>query len=395
MSTPIPNYSGACISNVVPAIALSLAKNRDGAGWPSLDYVSSKIQSSGSVMDISDCNWVPKVVCEANQVVLFVIDGLGAIQLEDHIAYLPNLSKLVGTTITSVAPTTTATALMSIASGLTPIAHGVVGYRMRLGETHVFNSLLWRCNDAATNRKAIPSRITRNNPFLGLDVSIISKTSYADTGFTKAYLGENPTNGFRFPSTMVAKVKASLEAGEPLVYCYYEGVDSVAHEYGLSSYYVDELRFLDYLIGELLETLTPGASLVITADHGQVEVLDPPIVIDSDLDALVKFKSGEGRFRWLHVEKNDLAKALSIAHEKYDDIAWVISRDEALGSGMFGPNWSLSKTNGKRLGDIALIATKDIAFYDEADRGPMELVCRHGSLTDAESIVPLIGFLKS
>ena len=395
MSTPIPNYAGACISNVVPAISLSLAQNRSGPDWLSYEEVVERIQTSGCVMDLSDTNWIPKVISEATQVVLFVVDGLGSLQLEQYLTYLPNLSKLVGTTVTSVAPTTTATALMSIASALTPIDHGVVGYRMRLGKQQVFNSLQWRCRDNATNRRATPSKVARNNPFLGLDVSVISKFSYAGTGFTRAYLGEAPAKDFRFLSTMVAKVKDSLASGAPFVYCYYEGVDSVAHEYGLSNYYFEELRFLDFLIGELLNTLPYGASLVLTADHGQVEVLDAPIVLNDELEEITLLKSGEGRFRWLHVDKKNVEKALDIAHEQYDDIAWVVERDEALESGLFGPNWNSRGQNAARFGNLALIAKADVAFFDAHDSGPMELVCRHGSLTDNELIVPLVGCLKN
>ena len=42
-----------------------------------------------------------------------------------------------------------------------------------------------------------------------------------------------------------------------------------------------------------------------------------------------------------------------------------------------------------RLGDVALVARDEISFHDQADSGPFELVCRHGSLTSAEVYVPL------
>lgn len=395
MAIPIPNYSGACISNVVPAIALSLAKNRDGKDWPSSDMLADRITSGGSVIDLDNLDWVPKVVSEASQTVLFVVDGLGFSQLLRHLGELPNLSRLVGTSISSVAPTTTATALTSIASGLTPINHGLVGYRMRLGAKQVFNCLQWRCNDSATNRNAIPSKIAHNNPFFGLNVSVISKSTYAGTGFTRAYLGEGEAQGFRFPSTMVAKVRQALDSGDPFVYCYYEGVDSVAHEYGFSEFYLEELKFLDYLVGTLIEILPIGASLVLTADHGQVEVLDEPIVIDPQLEKRTVFKSGEGRFRWLHLHADARNDALKIAEEMYGEIAWILSREEALDSGLFGPDWASFKSNAKRFGDLALISKTDVAFYDATDGGPMKLICRHGSLTDEEAIVPLIGILGS
>ena len=43
-----------------------------------------------------------------------------------------------------------------------------------------------------------------------------------------------------------------------------------------------------------------------------------------------------------------------------------------------------------RLGDVALVAHEPVSFYDPADSGPFQLVCRHGSLTAAEILVPFV-----
>ena len=43
-----------------------------------------------------------------------------------------------------------------------------------------------------------------------------------------------------------------------------------------------------------------------------------------------------------------------------------------------------------RLGDVALVAREPIAFEDPNDTGPFELQGRHGSLTSAEVMVPLL-----
>ena len=62
---------------------------------------------------------------------------------------------------------------------------------------------------------------------------------------------------------------------ERFVYAYYPGVDTVAHEFGLhDEYYLAELAFADELVGRLLDALPGHATLVVTADHGQVHVGD-------------------------------------------------------------------------------------------------------------------------
>jgi len=62
---------------------------------------------------------MPKAVEGANQVVLLVIDGLGWHQLQSNIAHAPTISTMQGGLITTVAPSTTVTALTSITTGLT------------------------------------------------------------------------------------------------------------------------------------------------------------------------------------------------------------------------------------------------------------------------------------
>ena len=387
----IPDYSGACISNVVPAVALSLARNRNKDGWPSESRMLELIRDLKLTFDPSSDSWVPKVITEANQVVLLVVDGLGTEQLASFSNEAPLLASMSGTNICSVAPTTTATALTSIASGLSPLDHGIVGYRMRLGQDQVFNTLRWSYSDFG-RRPSSPGSICSAKPFMGLDVPAVSKAQYTNTGFTRAYLGDTKLFEFRTLSTMVSKVAALLQAGRPFVYTYYEGLDTVAHEYGFGDPYLRELRFLDFLVNELIAVLPHGAALVVTADHGQVVVPDPPLSIDPRLEALTIMKSGEGRFRWLHLRRGELVSAEKIAKEVYSEIAVVMSREEALDCGLFGPDHNEGRAH-QRLGDLALIATAPIAFLDPADVGPFNLVSRHGALTSAELDVPLVGHL--
>ncbi|MDA8385837.1 MAG: alkaline phosphatase family protein [Actinomycetota bacterium] len=387
----IPDYSGACIANVVPSVALSLARNRNGDGWPSESRVRELIRDLKLTFDTSSDSWVPKAITEANQVVLLVVDGLGTEQLAAFSNEAPLLASLPGTTICSVAPTTTATALTSITSGLSPLDHGIVGYRMRLGHDQVFNTLRWTYPDFA-RRPSSPGSICLAKPFMGLDVPAVSKAQYTNTGFTRAYLGDTRLHEFRTLSTMVSKVASLLQAGRPFVYTYYEGLDTVAHEYGFADPYLRELRFLDFLLNELIAVLPRGAALVVTADHGQVVVPDPPLSLDPRLEALTVLKSGEGRFRWLHLRRGELPTAEKIAKEVYSQTAVVMSREEVLDTGLFGPDHNEGRAH-QRLGDLALIATAPVAFLDPADSGPFNLVSRHGALTSAELDVPLVGHL--
>src|SRR5690606_565931 len=104
----------------------------------------------------------------------------------------------------------------------------------------------------------------------------------------------------------------------PFVYAYYDGIDKVAHEYGLGEHYDGELAAVDLLVNHLLSTIPPGAALILTADHGQVEVGDNLVVLDDEVLARTAFQSGEGRFRWLHAKPGQAGELLEATVKAYE-----------------------------------------------------------------------------
>lgn len=330
--------------------------------------------------------WFPEPVRHARQVVLLVLDGLGWDQFQANTVHLSALSSLAGRAITTVAPTTTATALSSIATGLTPGEHGLIGYRMML-EGEVINVLRWF--GEGDRRRSLPPRdVQPFTPFLGVEVPVISPSELEGTAFTEAHLRGSRPVGYRAPSAIAVEVRHQLAAGERFVYAYYGSVDKTAHERGFGEFYEAELRAADRLVGDVLDALRPGAVLLVTADHGQVEV--GPNVIDPDpaLLAMVAAQSGEGRFRWWHtgrVTPDEVAKA---AIDVYGDVAWVVTKEQTLDESWFGP--TVAPPVAARLGDVALVAREPVSFNDPADGGAFPLICRHGSLTGAEVLVPLL-----
>jgi len=99
-------------------------------------------------------------------------------------------------------------------------------------------------------------------------------------------------------------------------------------------------------------------------------------------------QSGEGRFRWLHATPGAADDLLKAATERYEDVAWVVSRQQTIDEHWFGPTFAAPMAS--RLGDVALVPFAPITFHDPTDSGPFPLICRHGSLTPAEVFVPLL-----
>ena len=356
----IPAYDGPCVCNVVPNLL------EPGSEWPT---------------------WFPEVAADAEQVVLLVLDGLGWEQFEDRRRLVPTLSSLEGGAITTVAPSTTATALTSITTGLPPGRHGVVGYRMDV-DGDVLNVLRWQANGRDARASIPPEKVQSHEAFGGQRPPVVTRAEFKSTGFTTAHLDRTRMTGWRMTSTLITEVARLTRANEPFVYAYYEGIDKVSHEYGLADHYDHELVAVDRLVGDLLDELPPGAVLVVTSDHGQVDVGDNLIVPAPEVMAHVKGQSGEGRFRWLHARPGQARALLEAAQAHHSDTAWVVDVETTITEGWFGP--TVTEAARGRLGDVALVAREPVSFVDPDDSGPFELVGRHGSLTPAEMYVPLL-----
>ncbi len=359
-----PDFGGACVASLVPALF-----GRHSEAPP----------------------WLPPALAAAEQIVLLIVDGLGALQLDERHALVPALRSMQRSTLTTVAPSTTATALTSISTGLIPAEHGVLGYRMdERGE--VFNVLRWQVGGRDVREKVDPATYQPHLAFFGRPAPVVSRANFAGSGFTEAHLRGAPLIGWSVPSSIAVEVRRLLGTGEPFVYAYYDGLDRIAHERGLGAHYDAELVAVDHLVDELCAALPPGAALGVCADHGEMELTSAPIALAPLLSRWRLRLSGEGRFRWIHARPRDVeAIAVALAGE-LGELAWVLERDRLIGSGLFGG--PLRPEHAARLGQLAVVARGAVSFSDPDDPGEARLVGRHGSLSRGEMYVPLLGWRR-
>jgi hypothetical protein len=365
----LPDWQGASLHRVVPGLLEHLAQ-------PGRSALPS---------------WFPEPVAEATQIVLLVIDGLGAEQLRARSGLAPMLTSGSGGQITSVAPSTTACALTTLVTGRVPAEHGVLGYRVAFaGE--VMNVLQWSL-DGADARMRVPAHVFQPCPsFPGAigRVPVVTRHDYGPTGFTAAHLGHVDLHRWHTPAGLVTTVRRLTASRSPFIYAYYEGIDKVAHAEGIGEFYDDELRAADRLVADVLEVLPSGAVLVVTADHGQVNVGNSVVVLGPEIMGGLSLISGEGRFRWLHTRPGAIDDVVDAAVQLHGDVAWVRTKEQVIAEGWLGgvPSTEIAA----RLGDVALIPFEPIAFLDPADTGELRLAARHGSLTPDEMLVPLLGW---
>jgi Type I phosphodiesterase / nucleotide pyrophosphatase len=338
---------------------------------------------------------VADVVRGARSVVVLLLDGLGWNAIQQHAATLPTISSMTGRPITTVVPSTTATALTSFTTGLTPAEHGIMGYRFRAGgakATSVFNSLAWAFPDKATTIPD-PARFQRHGAFTfgARPVPVVHRSEFKTTGFTLAHLAGARHVGWRLPSGIPLHVSRLVAEGHPLVYAYYDGVDKIAHEYGLlDGFFAAELAAADALVDAVLASLPGDVAVVVTADHGQVHWGVEGWRELGDLWGYCTTCAGDARFRYLHAIDGAAAELLDAARERFGDVAWVFSREQLIDEGWLGPMPADAASHAWRIGDVVLAARAPVAFVDPGFTRERQLLAGHGSLTADEMLVPCL-----
>ena len=363
----LPDYSAANLAGLVPALMAEAGTRPE---------------------------WIPAPAAGAERVVLLVIDGLGWSQLTARRHLAPELSAMEGSAITSVVPTTTACALTSLTVGAPPSGHGIVGYRVAVdgpSGREVMNVLKWRTPSGDARPFVDPMTFQVAEPFAGRPVPVVSKAVFAGTGFTVAHQRGARQVGWYEPSGLVVDTLAEVAAGERFVYAYYDGVDRTAHVYGFDAHYEAELVAVDRMVADLLADLGPDVALVVTADHGQVDVGANLVELDGEVMERLSMVSGEPRFRWLHAAGDDqqaVDELAGLCRQRYGDRAWVVTFEEMQAGGWMGG--AVPSDFRSRLGDVALVPFAPIAFMEPGEGAEHRLVCRHGSLTPDEMFVPLL-----
>jgi hypothetical protein len=222
----------------------------------------------------------------------------------------------------------------------------------------------------------------------GVDVRFVVPREQRGSGLSRAVLrgGEfHPVLGL---GDLVARTVEAL--GErTFCYAYHADLDTLGHVYGPGSEpWRHQLRFVDRLASLVAENLPRGGALVVTADHGMVEVGDH---IDFDTEPAlrdgVRLLGGEARVRHVYTDAVDDVRARW--GEVLGERALVLGREEAIAAGWFGPR--VAPHVRSRIGDL-VVAMRGTAVVvrSEVEARLSGLVGQHGSLTDAEQLVPLL-----
>jgi hypothetical protein len=170
-------------------------------------------------------------------------------------------------------------------------------------------------------------------------------------------------------------------------------VDRTGHQHGIDSpQWRAAAAGVDRLVRMLAEGLPADAALLVTADHGQLNVPAGrrfDVGADERLRAGVAVVAGEPRVRYLHTRPGATADVLAAWRAVLGDAAWVGSRDEAVAAGWFGP---VPDGHVRRIGDVVAICRDDhVVLATGLEPAPIaKMVAFHGSYTAAEMAIPLL-----
>lgn len=331
------------------------------------------------------------------RIAVLLVDGLGWHQIPTAAPYAPVLAELAATggrPLTTGFPSTTPTSLVSLGSGAAPGAHGVLGFRVRVpGTEEILTHIFWTDEPDPYLWQPVPTQLERARA-AGVAVTVVSRPEFEGSGLTVAANRGGDFRGAAEPAELAREMLAALTAGEgpALVSGYHRDLDLYGHLGGVDS---ELWRVAAAELDELLERLRAGlpedAALLVTADHGQLNVpVEHRFDLDTDprLRAGVRLVAGEARVRYLHTEPGATADVVATWSEVLGEAAWVATRAEAVAAGWFGP---VPPEHLGRVGDVVAACHGTYAVVASvADPGEARLVGFHGSYTAAEMTIPLL-----
>lgn len=333
----------------------------------------------------------------ARSVVLVVIDGLGAIPLRAHAGHARTLASAMAKKdiAGSVFPTTTAAALTSLVTGVTPGTHGMVGYRVLNPARGILVNQLTEWESAGVDPlvwQAAPTLFEQATT-AGHPAFVVGFPAYAGTGFTRAILRGAEFRSAQSPADRVELAWELADAHDgAIVYCYLPEVDKAGHKHGIDS--AEWVHALEDIDAALSRRIPDGVGVLVTADHGMIDVPQHRQLVLDAADGWhdgIRHIGGEPRMLHVYTEPDaDLSAILDRWRRDLEGMADVVSRTEAIDAGLFGP--AVTDAALSRMGDFLVAARSNRAVYDgeaEDQRG-RSMVGQHGSLTPEEWRVPFI-----
>ncbi|WP_270259013.1 alkaline phosphatase family protein [Kocuria marina] len=331
----------------------------------------------------------------AQRYVVVLVDGLGSRLLRETASYAPTLraAQSLGE-LDAAFPTTTSVSLSCLGTGATPGRHGMLGYDVVDPASDRVVNMLGNWPSDVDPLAWQPEPTVLDRAAQHVDAVTVSSPRFESSALTRAVLRGGRFVGAHGVYARTARTLEQLREGRRgLVYFYWDELDKTGHKAGWrSDDWLRSLEELDSALKRLVTKLPANTRVILTADHGMVDVAPEHRVDYSavpELMAGVRLTAGEPRAAQLHTDADtDPEELASRWSAHYRDAVWVATKQHLAAHGYFGPEPDQGLL--ERAGDVWVLAREDIALYDVSRQGtrPLAMVGQHGSLTDQERFVP-------
>lgn len=338
-------------------------------------------------------------------VIVLVVDGLGRRNLDAARRHAPTLAAAAGPTFDAPFPSTTAVSLTTLGTALPPGEHGLTSYSVAVAEhDRPLICLTWTWDQQIGGddaRDDVPPETFQPHPTAfatasrhGVRATTVLRPEFVTSGLTRAGLRDGEVVvAAGLDQTLTAAADAAAGPGPTVVYAHHPDLDASGHWYGPHTDPWDtELARVDAAIGALVDRLPADTALVVTADHGMVHVPQDGFVELADRPELlagVRVLTGDGRARQLHTRPGATDAVLAAWREAVGDDGHVVTRDQAIDAGWFGPR--VEDRVAERIGDVLAVAHAPIAWvHRDLDLFGGRLPGMHAGLTRTELEVPVL-----
>jgi len=340
------------------------------------------------------------VDAEVRNVVLLIIDGLG----DNYLARRGKGSELARRrrrSLSSVFPSTTASAITTSYTGRTPLEHGLTGWFVYFGAAGCVSAALpyrSRGDMAPLSARGVEAeRIYDTPPLFGsLSVKsiVVTYREIVDSQYNRVLCRGAERVAYGTADEFVTQLERAVKHGveRKFIYAYWPHYDAVSHRHGCeSAEAAKQFAIIDDAFGELLQRLAgTETTIVATADHGFIDVApEESLELPAALFPYLKFPlCGERRIAYCHVHApGEFAKR---AQDWLGERGDVMPSERLVRDGWLGPGEPHPQL-AERIGDVALMMR---GRYTVKDWMPGESrwlhIGNHGGTHEDEMMIPLI-----
>ena len=365
-----------------------------------LNLMSSIVNGLGGKNSHPELGNLKEEIKAATNVVLLVLDGLGRDSLE-RLDKKSFLRKNYSQELNSVFPSTTAAAITTFYTGLSPQEHGFVGWYMYLKDLDQVVKILpfqtRRGQEIKVGKKKINFPKTLFSS-LSVDSYLILKKAYFSSKYNTFMKGKAKPLGINNLRGLGSKIAGivKLNKKRKYIYAYWGEFDNFCHAYGKNDNRSKKhLQDIDLVLGRLAKKLVGTDTLIlITADHGQIITTRKKTILINHHprleDCLYQPLCGEPRAAFCHVFPQKKQQFVSYVKKYFREYCTLHTSEELIEKGYFG----IGKINPKlksRLGDFVLLLKENYVFkhYIKGEERGLELGY-HGGISEEEMKVPLV-----